>query len=269
MLTASARALIVITTILLPAVALPAPLESDAPGSLKVSIDAPAVRYVGRQAKIAIRITNTEKRKVENITVKVAVPSGAHFEEADSNGVFRDGAVAWTVGALDGGASRTVSFKIVIDKKNPAARFAVRATGDDRTHGGGEAATEFIGLPAARLEVIDSDDPIQVGDTTTYKIDVTNQGSEELTDVRIVATVPSEYRIVSTTGPVKATIDGLRVSFPKIEPLKPGQSATYTVRVKALKTGDARFRVELSARELGKTPVIEEEPTRIFDKVGK
>ena len=39
-----------------------------------------------------------------------------------------------------------------------------------------ERRSKSGGIPAFRLEVVDVDDPIEVGGTTTYRIDVTNQG---------------------------------------------------------------------------------------------
>jgi hypothetical protein len=127
-----------------------------------------------------------------------------------------------------------------------------------------EAAIEVAGLPAFRLEVVDVDDPIEVGSNTTYKIDVTNQGSLPGTQVGIIAIVPPEMQIVRANGPGQPKIEGQKITFPPVDSVQPNQSVSYSVEVKALKEGDVRFRVELRSLTLGTQPVIEEESTRIY-----
>ena len=76
-----------------------------------------------------------------------------------------------------------------------------------------QSALNILGLPAFRLEVLDEVDPVPVGGRTTYKIDVTNQGSLPGDRVEIVATVPAEMKVVNANGPAKARIEGPHVFF--------------------------------------------------------
>ena len=76
-----------------------------------------------------------------------------------------------------------------------------------------QSELKILGLPAFRLEVLDEVDPVPVGGRTTYKIDVTNQGSLPGDRVEIVAAVPAEMKVVNANGPAKARIEGQQFFF--------------------------------------------------------
>jgi hypothetical protein len=118
-------------------------------------------------------------------------------------------------------------------------------------------------LPAFRLEVMDMNDPIEVGATTKYKIEVHNQGSRPGNDVQIIATVPKEMQVLGGDGPTKPIINGQEVRFPPVDSLAEKQTLTYTVEVKALQPGDVGFMVRMFCATLGKNPIIERENTTI------
>jgi uncharacterized repeat protein (TIGR01451 family) len=110
------------------------------------------------------------------------------------------------------------------------------------------------------LEVVDDPDPIQVNETTTYTIRVTNQGFADITNVKIVADFDEEVTPVSTA---QGSVSGKRATFPAVSRLAGKQSATYTITVKGAKVGDARNKITLTCDEL-KTPVTEEESTTVY-----
>jgi hypothetical protein len=126
-----------------------------------------------------------------------------------------------------------------------------------------EATVEIRGIPAFRLEMIDTVDPVPVGGRTVYKINVTNQGSLPGNQVQIVAMVPAEMRPINANGPVQARIEGQRVTFGPVDGLLPKQTFGYSVEVEALRAGDLRFHAELRAATLTE-PVIEEESTHVY-----
>lgn len=63
-----------------------------------------------------------------------------------------------------------------------------------------ETTTEVVGIPAILLEVVDNDDPIEVGANETYDIIVINQGSAEGTNIAITCTIPPQQEYVSADG---------------------------------------------------------------------
>jgi len=127
-----------------------------------------------------------------------------------------------------------------------------------------KATTTIKGIAAILLEVIDVDDPVEVGGTTSYVITVTNQGSAVDTNVVVTCTLPAEETYVSSTGPTEAAVKGQVVSFAPLGVLAPKARAVYKVNVKGASAGDVRFKVSLKSDQMT-SPAEETEPTRIYE----
>jgi hypothetical protein len=123
--------------------------------------------------------------------------------------------------------------------------------------------TVFEGAAGAHLSVVDEEgNKVEVGGSTRYSIRAQNQGIGSLTNVRLTVTVPEQLDVIDTTP--LARREGQKLIFEPFE-LQAGRDANYIVRVKAKKSGEARLQVEMTADQLGKTPVKREESTTIFD----
>ena len=62
-------------------------------------------------------------------------------------------------------------------------------------------ATKVEGLSALAMEVTDTDDPVEVGTDTSYEIRVTNTGSKDETDVKLVCVIPPQMKFKSADRP--------------------------------------------------------------------
>ncbi|HAV65210.1 MAG TPA: hypothetical protein DCY13_22915, partial [Verrucomicrobiales bacterium] len=122
------------------------------------------------------------------------------------------------------------------------------------------ACTQWKGIAAVLLEVVDSPDPIQVGESTTYTIRVTNQGFARLNNMKVTASFADE---VTPTATVQGSISGKAVNFPNVRTLAPKEVVTYNITVRGAKVGDARSKIILNADELT-TPVEETESTTVY-----
>jgi uncharacterized repeat protein (TIGR01451 family) len=240
---------------------------------LTIKKTGPTMKYLNRTAIWDIRVTNPGDVPLTGVVIRDQLPPELTFVSASDGGQPQGTDVVWNIGTLQPREQRAValttkcvqlspkSLNVAIVTANPAG---VNAPPDAPTlRAQDEAAVEIAGLPAFRLEVVDVDDPVEIGSRTQYHIDVTNQGSLPGTNVSIIAIVPPEFRIVNTTGPGQPKIEGQKITFPPIDQVQPGQGLKYTVEVEALKEGDVRFHVELRSLTLGTQPVIEEESTRI------
>ena len=76
-----------------------------------------------------------------------------------------------------------------------------------------EACTEWKGYPALLIEVIDTEDPLLVGEETTYVIQITNQGTAADTNVALEVQLPAGLSLVSAAGDTQGTIAGNNVSL--------------------------------------------------------
>jgi hypothetical protein len=128
--------------------------------------------------------------------------------------------------------------------------------------------TRVEGIPAILLEVIDVEDPIEVGADVTYVITVTNQGSAPGTNISIIAQLEDTQRIVTTGGATTASRspDGRTVTFSPLKYLAPKQRAKWEMKIKAVREGDVRMRVQMQSDQIGR-PVIETEATTFYGEM--
>jgi len=236
-----------------------------------------------------IEMTNPGTAATDPIQVWASLPPGFDFLQATDGGAFLDAnrAIGWRLPGLPAGASKTVSLKLkavaptegvirtVAQTSGANAEQANATTGavvavENRTpvpSRGLEARTETIvkaeGVPALRFEVIDVEDPVEVGKEAVYEIRVLNQGTGACTNVQIVADLPETTLAIGTTGPTNGKINGQQVVFEPIGQFGVKAEAVFRVRVKGTQPGDFRFRVRMTCDQI-RSPVIKEENTRFY-----
>ena len=235
---------------------------------LSVTKTGPEMRYVGRPVTYDITVLNGagvaegSGTDAVNTVLSDAIPSGARFVSATHGGEVRDGKVVWNLGTIKPRASKKVSVTFVSDNpgvlKNSASVTASCGTASTT------AQTRIEGIPAILLEVVDLEDPIELGSNVTYKITVTNQGSAVGTNIKVACVIPVEQTYVSSDGRTKAAVDGQNVTFAPLASLAPKAEAEYTVTVKARRAGDVRFKVTLNSDQMT-TPAMETEATRLYE----
>jgi uncharacterized repeat protein (TIGR01451 family) len=113
-------------------------------------------------------------------------------------------------------------------------------------------ATKVVGIAAILLEVIDLEDPIQVGKEVTYEIRVTNQGSATGSNIRLVCTLPASQQFVSGDGASAVKVNGQTVTMDALPSLEAKGLATWKLVVKAVAEDDARFLVELNSDQFAR-----------------
>jgi len=240
---------------------------------LTVKITGPAKQYANLPAKYQITVTNTADAAAPNVLVSALLPDKATPLDSSDNDRYQFGVVAWLIGDLPAGGSKTVQ----VTYRVPAAgEYCLKATASPETGGKaeGELCTDFEGVSALHLEAVDTKDPVEVGGATSYRITLVNQGTAPLTNIRVKALVPPEMATLRTTGPSPAPeklpapqADGQTIEFAPLKELKAGDRQVYEIFVNAVRPGDARFRVTLTADQLmAGGPVFEEESTQVFSQ---
>jgi uncharacterized repeat protein (TIGR01451 family) len=230
---------------------------------LSIQQRGPSWRYAGRPATWTITVTNPGETTLNNVVVRDQLPAEVKFKTASAGGQTNGNAVVWNLGSLQPNESKTVNVTATCDQITQQAVTLATATAEPGLQAEDKAVIQVRGLPGFRLEVVDLEDPVPLGEKTTYKIDVTNQGSLAGDRVQIVAIVPPEMTFLSAKGPAPYKVDGRQIIFDPIDAVAPRRILTYTVDVRADKVGNAVFEVELRAATLS-SPVKEQEPTTIF-----
>lgn len=229
---------------------------------LTIAKTGPADSFTGRSVTYQITVTNTGDAPARNAVVTDTLPAGTAFVSATNNGTSAGSTVTWQLGNLAPGANRTVSVTL---SSSTVGSKVNRATinADCAQAVTAEATTDFTGIPAILLEVVDLTDPVEVGTNTTYRIRVTNQGTAVDTNIVIKTTLPAGESFVSARGPTTETRSGQVVTFGPLPNLAPGAAVDWFVEVRAEQVGDVRFAVSMTSDNLTSS-VDETEATNLY-----
>jgi uncharacterized repeat protein (TIGR01451 family) len=220
---------------------------------------------LGRPITWTITVTSSGDVAAKDVILSDMVPAGTTFASASNGGNLSGNTVTWNLGTLNTGESRTVEMVTTANSQG-----TVRNTATARAYCAPDvsanAQVTVEGIPAILLECIDVDDPIEVGGTETYVIDVTNQGTSPDNNVVIVVTLPAEQEFVSAQGAggVSHSVSGRTITFAPFGPLQPKARATYRVIVKAIAEGDVRLGVKRTADSTTGGAVTETESTHQY-----
>jgi len=239
------------------------PIEVIAP-RLDVSMAGPKHRYLERQATYEIAVSNPGTAPARNVELVAHLPKGMDFVTANNEGQYEAATrtVHWFLEELpiqEPGSVRLTTMPIEMGEQT----LRYTCTGEPGLSIEGEQPVVVEGIAAILFQVVDVEDPIELGGETVYEIRVVNQGSKAATQVFVVATLPPGMQAVAAEGPVSYRIDRNRVIFEGLPRLAPKADTTYRVRVQGLQPGDLRLSVQLQTAEMD-TPVTKEESTRVY-----
>lgn len=235
---------------------------------LTIECKCPDTIWAGRNATCEVTVRNTGDGPSRDTRIECSA-SGVpvQFVSASDGGQNAGGRTVWNLGTLEPGATRTLNVTLNPQGKGTFTQTCT-ANGYCADPVRSECGTDVKGIPAVLLEVIDITDPVQVGTDTTYVITVTNQGSAQDTNVRIVCNLEAAQQLVSATGitqptsPVNASATS--VTFAPLPVLAVGAKESWRVTVKAKSAGDIRFAVQMNTDNLQR-PVNETEATNFYE----
>lgn len=233
---------------------------------LELVMHGPKLRYLDRHAVYTLHVTNPGSAPASNVTINDVIPDGFKFLSASDGGRydFPTRTASWFVGDLTPGQSREVSMEVVaINTGNQTHKGSVTAARGLRTEA--ELTTRVEGLPALLMELVDLDDPVEVGADTAYEIRVTNTGSKTETNLQLVCTIPDkmEFRGAKGAADCRFRLQGRELVFEPLPKLAPRADAIYRVNVRGIAPGDLRFRARITADGLT-DPVLKEESTKVY-----
>ncbi|MEQ9825713.1 MAG: hypothetical protein ABQ298_15105 [Puniceicoccaceae bacterium] len=230
---------------------------------LVITADAPKLRYVGNVIPYTIEVKNVGDGIARDTSITQVLAEGTSLASADQGGVAQGRTVVWNVGALNPGQAKVVSTRVV-GERIMIARSTTQASAIAADTVQATMVTDVEGIEALLVGVEDDNDPVPLGDVITYNVSVTNQGSLEATGILVKAFLTKEMEFVESSGASKGRLDGSEVVFDMLPALAPNAKASWTIRVKAVGTGDLRFRAEVVSDQI-KRPVSQEESSSFYE----
>jgi uncharacterized repeat protein (TIGR01451 family) len=231
---------------------------------LDLHVDGPGLRYLSRKALYVLKVTNPGDAPAANVTVADMVPAGFKVLAVSDGGRhdYQTRTVSWFLGEVGPGQTREVKLEVEGIQLGEHHHKAT-AVGARGLRSEAEKMTRVEGLSALLLEMVDTEDPIEVGADTAYEVRITNTGSKTETDIKLVAFVPEKMQFKNAQGPVRYREEGKTIIFEPLEKLAPKADAIFRINVKALDAGTVRFKIQVTSTNLTE-PVIKMEPTRIY-----
>jgi uncharacterized repeat protein (TIGR01451 family) len=247
---------------------------AEATGRAAVSVLQPALQlrltgteqcFVHREADFRLEVANPGQAAATAVVLRDVLPPGLDFVAADGGGVYQAGTrtVEWQLGTLDPGQTRSVGVKLSGRSPGEWNNQAV-ARADRSLEATASAKVTVDGVPALRLEMVDLEDPVEVGEETTYEIRVINQGSSPCTGLRIDGVLPpGSMDFVAASGPTASRVAGQQVSFEPLPKIAARADVLYRVRVRGKAAGTWLFTVQLMCDQMQR-PVIAQESTTVY-----
>ncbi len=229
---------------------------------LSMDCAAPSEIPAARPLGVCLTIQNTGDATEANTEVSLPLPPNVVVTHITEGGAFANGTLTWQISNLAPNSARQVCATLGM-RELGSLPFNAIAKGSSGQQVSSACATKIVGVPAILIEVVDLEDPIEVGNEVTYEIKVTNQGSATGTNIRIEATPADSQEFVSGSGASEVRSDGKRILMENLAVLAAKAEVSWKVVVKATRAADARFKVELSSDQF-QIPIIEYESTEQY-----
>ena len=231
---------------------------------LQLSIVGPQKRYLERPAKYLVSVDNPGSASAKNIQLVTHLPTALQFVSANNMGEYDSAShsVHWSLAELPARERGSVEL-VALPIESGEHTLKIETNAHQGLEDQLEKQIKVEGLAAMMFEVVDVDDPIEVGGETTYEIRVVNQGSKAAENVQVVAIMPAGLRALSAQGETRFQIDAERVVFAPLALLAPKADTTFRIQARGIRAGDQRISVQVTTDEVQR-PITKEESTRVY-----
>lgn len=231
---------------------------------LQVDWRGPEKKYAGAIATYYIRVRNPGTAAADQVAVEIALPNGAELVEASQGHAWDEAAqkLTWQGATLNPGEERFMEVQCRMSQPgmNKLEVAAHTAAGDLRDAKSVPVTIE--GMADLKLEVIDPQGVIPVGEMAVYEVRIKNNGLTAAKGVNVIAMFSEGIEPSHVEGGQHTINDG-RVSFRTLDNVAPNSETVFKIHAKATSSGTHVFRAEVACQELD-VKLAAEETTRFF-----
>ncbi|MEG1061679.1 MAG: isopeptide-forming domain-containing fimbrial protein [Oscillospiraceae bacterium] len=152
----------------------------------------------GEKITYTITVTNPNATPIKDVSVSDKVPDGLNVGTISNGGVNSSGVIAWTIASVAPSGSETVSFETTVPPALTAGATydnaaTVDSVGGDASLAAKSGNVKTVVVPLAKLSITKIADKtdVQIGDTVTYTITVTNSNSVPVYGIAVTDTLPA------------------------------------------------------------------------------
>ena len=239
-------------------------ITAQAP-QLEIRRQGPPSISLNKDGSWDVHVLNAGQTPLNTVVLRERLPAELTLRNASDGSQFnqQSGEIIWNFGTLNAGEERIVRYTATGARLTTRGILSGTVTASPNVEQKSENTIQVLGVPAVRVDVTSSANPIEVGQRCDYTIRVVNQGTLPANQIDVSATVTPLLQILAARGPQNGVINGQTVTFPSLNSLQPGQAVTLVVTVQALNEGDARFSVKAQT-QTSPAPLLQEQATRII-----
>ena len=240
-------------------------MEVTAP-AISLKLQGPSRRFLEKESTFRLTLSNLGTASAKNAEFYVTVPNGWKFVRANNLGTFLPeyGRTVWKLEELEAGGCAEAEV-VLAPMEIGSFTLQCEANADICQPSADSKNVTVEGIAALMFQVVDSNDPIQVGEDTQYTVEVVNQGSRQAENVQVTVNIPAGLELVACEERARTARvpGGKRLLFEQIPTLGPKAAKVYRFTLRGVASGDQRVSVDLSSREF-QDPIVKEESTRVF-----
>jgi uncharacterized repeat protein (TIGR01451 family) len=238
-------------------------IEVIAP-QLEVAVSGPKKRYLERQATYTLSIANPGTAAARSVELAAFLPKGMKFFSTDAEGRYDPAqhAVFWSLEELPANKSGSVNL-VAVPIETGEQRLRVEGKADLGLTAASEQAVQVEARSELVFDIVDVNDPIEVGTDTTYEVRVANNGTRPATAVELAAGFPPEIKPTTAEGHSRGVVKGQQVTFEPVGRINPGEEIVFRIHAQGAAEGDHVIAVQIRSAEFP-TPVTREESTRVY-----
>lgn len=238
---------------------------------IALTLDGPLQVNQESQFEYTITVENKGRVALVGITVQHQLERGLIYITSTPEGSYKNdkSRITWKIGDLLPAEQKTLKVKVTAIQRGEVYSEARAKDEKDLVFSHSKIKTEVVGSVGLQIQHYDTTDPVEVGETTIYVIELLNQGWKEANNVEVVDTIPPETSFVTATvegmSNINFTVNGQKIQFDVIRALVPKEKVTFRVSVKAEKVGDLLNTIEVRSDEFVKS-IVKQEGTKAFKK---
>ena len=216
---------------------------------LEMSVQTSPIHFVDEPAEMVIRVVNNGNADADNVTIRAELPLGAAHVTSSEGGLFvqqqQQNIVEWRGRSVGKGEIQTFSL-VCTPRREGECRISAAASevnGSLLAAGHGTFTAEAI--VELDLNVHRPKGSIELGQETTYTIEVTNLGTKAAEEVEISMMFGEQLEPIAVSGLEAYYTTNGQVFFEKIPAILPKQCVTLKVSVEAKGIGTAQIKAEV------------------------
>ena len=153
------------------------------------------------------KISNVSNYDINNVIAKVELPEGVEYKTSSENSRYNKETrtIEWNVGKLQKQEKVELSFELTAAKKQDNVEISLKSAGENVE----EHKSNVLKLDVCKSEITvkqESTIPegyVSYGDKIEYKIEVTNNGNLDATNVQVIDLLPDGMKYLETSYQLK------------------------------------------------------------------